>query len=299
MGGATYRVSAGAGRARGRDEGPVQETGEVMGSRRVGSYTVLDVVVPHIAARVVPGQFVSVAVSGPETLLRRPFSVSGVGGGPAGGSIEVVFETLGPGTAWLAGRDRHDPVDVVGPLGRGFTAPPEPAPCLLVGGGYGTAPLVLLGRTLRERGLRVDFLLGAATQSRLLGVMDAKRIAGTTTVTTEDGSEGRAGLLTDAMHDVLDRTGSGAVYACGPMPMLAAVSAVAGERGVPVQVAVEESMACGVGVCWTCVVPYRDDDAVANVRACLEGPVLDGARVDWPTLRSWWARGAESAELTP
>lgn len=299
MSGAAYRVSAAAGRARGRDEGPVQETGEVMGSRRVGPYTLLDVVAPHVAARVLPGQFVSVAVDGPETLLRRPFSVSGISGAPAGGGIEIVFETLGPGTVWLAGRDRHDAVDVVGPLGRPFTAPPEPAPCLLVGGGYGAAPLVLLGRTLRERGLRVDFLLGAATQSRLLGVMDAKRIAGTTTVTTEDGSAGRAGIVTDAMEDVLDANGSGAVYACGPMPMLAAVSEVAAGRGVPVQVAVEESMACGVGVCWSCVVPYRRDDGVANVRACLDGPVLDGARVDWPTLRTWWAGGAQSPELTP
>ncbi|CAN5289814.1 dihydroorotate dehydrogenase electron transfer subunit [soil metagenome] len=298
MSGATYRVPAG-GRARGRDEGPLQETGEVMGSRRVGSYTVLDVVAPHVAARVLPGQFVSVAVRGPDTLLRRPFSVSGVGGGPAGGSIEIVFETLGPGTVWLAGRDRHDAVDVVGPLGRPFTAPPEPVPCLLVGGGYGAAPLVFLGRALRERGLRVDFLLGAASQSRLLNVMDAKRIAGTTTVTTDDGSAGRAGLVTHAMEEVLDRAGSGAVYACGPMAMLAAVSAIAAGRGVPVQVAVEESMACGVGVCWTCVVPYRRDDGVANVRACLDGPVLDGARVDWPTLRSWWAAGSGSAELMP
>lgn len=298
MSGASYRVPA-AGRARGRDEGPLQETGEVIGSRRIGSYTVLDVVAPHVAARVLPGQFVSVAVHGPDTLLRRPFSVSGVGGGPAGGSIEVVFETLGPGTVWLAGRERHDAVDVVGPLGRPFRAPPEPVPCLLVGGGYGAAPLVFLGRALRERGLRVDFLLGAASRSRLLNVVDAKRIAGTTTVTTDDGSAGRAGLVTHAMEEVLDRAGSGAVYACGPMPMLDAVSAIAAGRGVPVQVAVEESMACGVGVCWTCVVPYRRDDGVANVRACLEGPVLDGARVDWPALRSWWTAGSESEELMP
>jgi dihydroorotate dehydrogenase electron transfer subunit len=175
-------------------------------------------------------------------------------------------------------------VDALGPLGRPFTPPEQPTGCVLVGGGYGSAPLLFLATELRARRCRVDFLIGAATAGRLLDAMEAKRLGHSLTVTTDDGSAGRRGLVTDPLADLLARTRAGRVYACGPMPMLAAVSRVAAAAGVPCQVAVEEQMACGTGICFTCVVPVGEPGPTRMARACTEGPVFDGAAVAWAEL---------------
>jgi dihydroorotate dehydrogenase electron transfer subunit len=179
-------------------------------------------------------------------------------------------------------------VDVLGPLGRPFIPPADPVGCVLVGGGYGTAPLFFLAGELRARRCRVDFVIGAATAARLLDAMEAKRLGHSLTVTTDDGSAGRRGLVTDPLPDLLERTGAGRVYACGPMPMLAAVSRVAATAGVPCQVAVEEQMACGTGICFSCVLPVRGNGEAAGearmARSCLEGPVFDGAAIAWAEL---------------
>jgi dihydroorotate dehydrogenase electron transfer subunit len=154
--------------------------------------------------------------------------------------------------------------------------------CVLVGGGYGSAPLVFLAEHLRARGCRVDIVLGASTEEKLFGVLEAKRIASTVTITTDDGSLGESGLVTDPLRGVIERAASDVVYACGPMGMLAAVADVAAEAGVHSQCAVEESMACGIGVCMTCVLPVIGDDGITRMlRSCVEGPVFRGDRVRW------------------
>ena len=151
-----------------------------------------------------------------------------------------------------------------------------------MGGGYGSAPLLPLAAALRDRGCRVDFVLGAGSVDRLFGQLDAKRIASSIEVTTDDGSMGRRGRVSDVLPQLLDRTGSEVVYACGPMAMLRAVTDIATEREIPCQVAVEESMACGIGVCMTCVLPVVGDDGLTRmVRSCVEGPVVLGDRVRW------------------
>ena len=245
----------------------------------------MTVVAPGIAEHTRPGQFVAVAVGGEETamLLRRAFSIYEVSErGVYGGTVEFVFAVRGKGTAWLAGRHAHDPIDVVGPLGRPFSLPRDPARCLLVGGGYGTAPLFLLGKSLAQRGCRIDFALGAATEDRLFGALDAKRMATSLAVTTEDGSTGEKGLVSEVLPDLIARNRVEVVYACGPMGMLRAVGDIAAEHDLPCQVAVEESMACGIGVCMTCVLPVLGDDGVTRmVRSCVEGPVFRGDRVRW------------------
>ncbi len=155
-------------------------------------------------------------------------------------------------------------------------------PCVLVGGGYGSAPLFSLADRLRERGCAVHMVLGAATERRLFGTLEARRAAQSVAVTTEDGSVGTPGRVTDVLPELLARTGAAVVYACGPMGMLRAVAALAEEHGVWSQCAVEESMACGVGVCMTCVLPVRGDDGMVRmVRSCIEGPVFRGDRVLW------------------
>jgi dihydroorotate dehydrogenase electron transfer subunit len=270
--------------------GPVQVLGQVLSLKRVGAYFKLCLVADGVAESTRPGHFVALAVGGPQSsmLLRRAFSIYRVRPrGAYGGTVEVVFAVAGAGTAWLARLDRNDPVDVVGPLGRPFWLPKEPVPCVLVGGGYGSAPLFMLAEALRARGCGVHMVLGAASHDRVFGALEAKRSAQSVVVTTEDGSVGVRGRVTDVLPDLLRRVGGAVVYACGPMGMLAAVSGIASDNGAWSQTAVEESMACGVGVCMTCVLPVTGDDGIVRmVRSCVEGPVFRGDRVCWDAVGS-------------
>lgn len=261
------------------------EQAEVLGHKRYGEhYHSLTVVAPAIAAETRPGQFVNVKCGeGRAHILRRPFSVSRVHkrGGWAS-TIEIVFDVDGPGTSYLAGLHPHDTLDLIGPLGRGFNLPKRPANCLLIGGGIGAAPLFVLADALNEQGHQVDVIFGARDASLLLSPMDARRVSSSCRFTTEDGSTGDRGRVTDVMGEVMDDCGTQVVYACGPHPMLEAISKVCVQRKIPVQVAVEELMACGYGVCMTCVMPLRRPGGkVSYVRSCTEGPILDGAIVAW------------------
>jgi dihydroorotate dehydrogenase electron transfer subunit len=290
-------VTRGADSSRARGSGPIQKPCEVLAYRKIGVYHSLTFVSPEVASRVQPGQFVSIGVEGGGAVLRRPFSVYATSqSGPWAGTVEFVFEVTGPGTEWLATRSKHDVLDVVGPLGRPFPLPQQAVSCLLVGGGYGAAPLLFLTSALQKRGLRADMILGAATQERLFNAIEVKRLAACAYFTTEDGSTGIHGRVTDVLDRILDTSTVGVIYACGPMPMLAAVSNIAARRKIPVQVAVEESMACGVGVCWTCVIPYWSRGEVHNVRACVDGPCLNGARVLWDEIG---VRPAEAGDGEP
>jgi len=264
---------------------PVQVRGQVLSNRPMGAYQLISVVAPGIAENFRPGQFVAVAVGGEDgsMLLRRCFSIyAAKPRGVYGGTVDFVYAAHGKGTQWLSRQRQHDPIDVVGPLGRPFALPRQPANVTLVGGGYGTAPLFALAEALRARGCRVDFVMGAATEGKLFGYLDAKRMSATIAVSTDDGSMGERGRVSDILPEVLERTGADVVYACGPMAMLQAVSRVAQTYGIPSQTAVEESMACGIGVCMTCVLPVVGDDGVTRmVRSCVEGPVFAGDRVRW------------------
>jgi dihydroorotate dehydrogenase electron transfer subunit len=260
--------------------GPLQVAGRVASNEPVGEYFHLSLDAPGIGERTTPGQFAALAVGGTQSamLLRRAFSIYRADAN----RVEIVLAIHGKGTAWLAGLRPGDPVDVVGPLGRPFELPTEPVPCVLVAGGYGSAPMFGLADTLRARGCAVHLVLGAATERRLFGVEEAARVAGSVVVTTEDGSAGVTGRVTDVLPDVMEHTTARTVYACGPMAMLRAVEAVAAEHDARSQCAVEESMACGVGVCMTCVLPVvGDDGSTRMVRSCVDGPVFDGDRVRW------------------
>jgi dihydroorotate dehydrogenase electron transfer subunit len=271
---------------------PVQVKGEVLSVKPIGDYYSMTVVASGIAENTRAGQFVAVAVGGADggMLLRRAFSIYSVREtGIYGGTIEFIFSVSGKGTAWLARQRPYDPIDIVGPLGRPFALPREPANCVLVGGGYGSAPLFMLADALRTRGCRVDAVLGASTGDRLFGGLDAKRMAASVAFTTDDGSYGEKGRVSDVLPEVIERVHADVVYACGPMGMLDAVQRVAGAAyggaGIPTQVAVEESMACGVGVCMTCVLPViGSDDNTRMVRSCVDGPVFAGDRIRWDAL---------------
>jgi dihydroorotate dehydrogenase electron transfer subunit len=267
-----------------------QIASEILDNRRVGDYHVLSLTAPGVAESVQPGHFVTMAMGGEESsmVLRRAFAIHQVTSrGVYGGTLDVAIAVQGRGTKWLSERRRHDIVNLVGPLGRPFTLPKQGVSCVLVGGGYGSAPLFLLAQTLRERGCRVDIIVGAATEDKLFGVLDLKRLASGLTITTDDGSSGVQGRVTDVLDDVMDRAGADVVYACGPMPMLAEVARISTKRRVFSQCAVEEAMACGIGVCMTCVLPVVGDDGVTRmVRSCVDGPVFRGDRVRWQEINT-------------
>jgi dihydroorotate dehydrogenase electron transfer subunit len=265
---------------------PAQVKGTVLTVRRVDAYHAMTVIAPAVAARFRPGQFVAVAVGGPETsmLLRRAFSVHEVRP-DHGGTVEFVFAVTGPGTRWLSERRTRDTLDLAGPLGRPFPLPRDRVNALLVGGGYGSAPLFALGAKLRGRGCTVDYLLGAASADRVFGALTARRSGRSAVVTTEDGSLGARGQVTDLLAQVIHEARTDVIYACGPMGMLRAVTALASRYDIPVQALVEESMACGIGVCMTCVLPVIGNDGVTRMaRSCVEGPVFQGAAVRWDDI---------------
>ena len=265
------------------ESGPLQVRGTVLTVRRIDAYHAITIVAPGIAARFKPGQFVALAVGGPDTsmLLRRAFSIHDVRP-DHGGTVEFVFSVAGRGTRWLAERRARDVLDLTGPLGRPFPVPRDPVSCLLVGGGYGSAPLFALADRLRERRCSVDFLLGAASGDRVFGALTARRTGRSATITTVDGSLGVRGIVTDMLGQVIHEARTDVIYACGPMPMLRQVTALARRYDLPVQVAVEESMACGIGVCMTCVLPVIGSDGITRmVRSCVDGPVFRGERVRW------------------
>ncbi|MFI0445057.1 dihydroorotate dehydrogenase electron transfer subunit [Actinomadura sp. 6N118] len=269
---------------------PVQTSATVLTVRQVQDYHAMTLVAPAIAERFRPGQFVAVAVGGEHTsrLVRRCFGVYEVKS-DYGGTVEVVFADRDLGTAWLAGRRARDQVDVVGPLGRPFRLPRDPVSCLLVGAGPGGAALFALADTLHRRGCQVHFVLGGPTARQVFGSRMAQRIGDTAVITTEDGSLGERGTVRDVLPKAIQETGADVVYGCGPTRLLRTVTGTAAEHGLPSQVSVEEFLqetgACGIGVCMTCVLPIHGEDGMAHmVRACADGPVLRGDRVRWNDL---------------
>ncbi len=259
---------------------PVIKIAPVASSARFGAYRELTFQEPEIAEGARPGQFLNICVQpGGAHVLRRPFSIARAD--RAAGTVSVVFDPIGLGTQWLAAREPGDTVDLVGPLGHGFDVTADPGVDLLVGGGYGTAALSFLAAELDARGGQVHAIIGSRSRARLYEDNVLDETCASIAVMTDDGSAGMQGLVTDPIAEMVKRFSPRVIYACGPMPMLRAVAAVASELGVPSQIAVEEFMACGIGVCWTCVLPVRTNGALKHLRSCTEGPVFEGETVAW------------------
>jgi len=267
----------------------VQDSVEVLSNKKVGSYNHMVFAVGDMATHAKPGNFVAISVGGASSalILRRAFAIyRSSNRGAYGGTIELVVAAHGTGSRWLSERSVHERVDMVGPLGTAFGIPTEPVNALLVGGGYGSAPLFGLAEVLKARGCRVDMVLGASTAAKIYAPLEGKRSVNIMTLTTEDGSTGVKGRVTDVMAQIIERNNVEIIYSCGPMAMLAAVDQVAQKANVIHQCAVEESMACGIGVCMTCVIPMRDAAGVIKMqRSCIEGPVVDGSSVVWGSER--------------
>lgn len=268
---------------------PTQHKATIKSNRRAGSYQHIVLQAPGLAEGVRPGHFASVAVGGRDSAMvtRRAFSIhrANVSTAHELQTLELVISANGGGSSWLAQQQLGAIIDVISPLGKPFALPLQPVSCLLVAGGYGSAPMVYLAEELTARGCEVDMIYGAATEAKLFGVLEAKRIARFFQVTTDDGSAGVQGRVTDVMPELIRKAETSVVYSCGPMAMLRQVAKVAERHGLVSQVAVEEQMACGVGVCMTCVLPIIGEDGQTRmIRACTDGPVFRGNRVRWDAL---------------
>ena len=237
-----------------------------------------------------PGNFVAIAVGGSSSamVLRRAFAIyRAVDRGNGSGYIELVIAPHGSGSRWLTSQPAGAYVDLIAPLGTAFGIPTEPVRALLVGGGYGSAPLFGLSEILKARGCQVHMVLGASTANKIYAPLEGKRSVNTLTLTTDDGSAGTQGRVSDVLPSVIAEHGIEIIYSCGPMAMLEAITTISERAGILHQAAVEESMACGIGVCMTCVIPVRGDDGVIRMlRSCIDGPVMDGSRVIWNSSRT-------------
>jgi dihydroorotate dehydrogenase electron transfer subunit len=258
---------------------------EVLNARRFGAYHSITIVAPEVAERVRPGQFLSVGMPpGRSFLLRRNFSIHEASrrGGWAG-TLEFVFDPRGPGTEWLATVKAHQFLDVIGPLGKAFAYPTKLDTCLLVSEGHGSAPLYFLAQELRARGKRVDMIVGAETIDHVFKPIEGKRLSQAIAIMTVDGSLGERGTVLDALPGMLETTGAQVVYAAGRRSTLRAIAEACMERRIPSQMSVEEHMACGTGLCFTCTVPVirKDGSGFDHLRACVDGPVFNPARILW------------------
>jgi dihydroorotate dehydrogenase electron transfer subunit len=221
-----------------------------------------------------PGQFAEVRVDGSaSTFLRRPISINYVD--KTANELWLLIQLAGAGTRRMAGSRAGDTMNLILPLGNGFSVPHAPGQkLLLIGGGVGVAPLLFLGDTLKQIGYKPDFLIGARSSDDLL-LLDDFRQRGTVYITTEDGSLGEKGFVTH--HSILFDRHFDRIYTCGPRSMMVAVAGYAASAGISCEVSLENTMACGIGACLCCV----EKTVNGHVCTCTEGPVFNINQLTW------------------
>ena len=253
-------------------------------------YSVLALAAPAIAQAARPGQFVMLKTSrGMDPLLRRPFSIFEVlrdaQGHPTG--ISVFNKRIGKGTGLLYEVEAGAHLHCLGPLGRPFEPVLPPAEAWMVAGGVGLAPFVTLAEALLARGTATTLFYGARRAQDLHCVDLFERLGIRIVTSTEDGSAGTAGRITVPLEQAFSRAGSRDihVYVCGPTPMMRAVATLAGDNGRRCDVSLEQVMGCGLGGCYSCVVPARAPGGTPHhTRSCIDGPVFDASRIVWDAL---------------
>ena len=261
---------------------------EVISNVRLSpDYNVLGLAAPQIAEAALPGQFVMVKAGDRlEPLLRRPFSIFEVleeHGTIVG--VSLLSKRIGPSTTLIYNAKPGDRIQCLGPLGRPFVPVSTPDEAWLVAGGVGLAPFATLAAVLRARQATVRLYYGARRAAELFYLDMFEKIGVELALATEDGSRGDTGRVTVPLERDLKARPSDAgvmLYACGPEPMLAAVARLAAAYGRPSQVSVERVMGCGVGGCYSCVIPINTPEGKPHyVRSCLAGPVFRGNEISW------------------
>ena len=238
------------------------------------NYVLLKLTSPSLLPEMLPGQFAEIRVDGsPATFLRRPISINFVD--TERNEVWFLIQLVGEGTKRLGEAKSGDTINVMLPLGNGFTMPENPSDkLLLVGGGVGTAPMLYLGKQLAEKGCKPTFLLGARSDKDLLQ-MEQFAAYGEVYTTTEDGSHGEKGYVTQ--HSILNKVDYERIYTCGPKPMMRAVARYAKSKAIDCEVSLENMMACGIGACLCCV----ENTTEGHLCVCKEGPVFNINKLLW------------------
>ena len=253
------------------------------------NYVLLKLTSQSLLPEMLPGQFAELRVDGsPTTFLRRPISINFVD--KQRNEVWFLIQLLGDGTRRLAEVNPGDVINVVLPLGNGYTMPQNPSDkLLLVGGGVGTAPMLYLGEQLAKNGHKPTFLLGARSDKDLLQLEEFVKY-GEVYTTTEDGSHGEKGYVTQ--HSILNKVRFEQIYTCGPKPMMVAVAKYAKSNQIECEVSLENTMACGIGACLCCV----ENTTEGHLCVCKEGPVFNINKL-WPECRFVSLGGATEAAI--
>ena len=249
----------------------IKETAKVVRQQQIdeGIFD-MELSFPKGAALAKPGQFIAMYCNDKSKLLPRPISICGIN--PTEGTLRVVYRVAGEGTKEFSEMKAGDTLEVMGPLGNGFTMKNEKA--IIIGGGIGIPPMLELAKQLdAEKTVVLGYRTSTFLKEEFEEVCDVK-------IATEDGSQGVKGTVIDAIekYDVEGKV----IYACGPMPMLKALASYAEEHGMDAQISLEERMACGIGACLGCICKSKTKDHhtnVNNTRICKDGPVFDAKEV--------------------
>ena len=257
-------------------------------------YYRMKILTPGFGEKARPGQFLMFRVQRSlPPLLRRPFGIFRTGLLPPDCDglapkefVEIVYKVVGRGTTIMAELHEGDRVELLGPLGNGFDCRSGQGEKILVGGGIGLVPLYMLAEELVGSGCSVRLLMGGRTRDDIFAVTEFERLGVETYVSTDDGSLGEEGLVTHVLTRKLQKYPGAEVFACGPMRMLRAVHDICRANGTPLQVSLEESMACGVGACLGCVVKGagHTEENPSYLCTCKVGPVFKAQYLDWSAL---------------
>ena len=253
----------------------------VANERDTDSYFRLVLHAPQIAPLIQPGQFAHIRILPlKDALLRRPFSIFQVGHD----TFSILNKTVGKGTDALARMRVGEELNVIAPLGHGFTVPAAGGEVpLLIAGGYGMAAMFLLAQRSSQKGI---VFVGGRRRVDILCEKKFAALGWEVRATTEDGSHGEKGLVTQPLIAELKRgTTDKKLFACGPTPMLKAVGKIAEDFNLPAELSMDEHMCCGTGVCLTCVIPVKTGESWEYQRTCTEGPVFDSRQIVWEVAK--------------
>lgn len=228
----------------------------------------------EVAEAAVPGQFVHIRAKG--FTLRRPISICGID--KEKGTLRIVFEIRGQGTEEIAKLNKGDLIDMLAPLGHGFTVKHDAEKVILIGGGIGTPPMLPLAKIY---GKKAAVISGFRNSSAAILQDDFKAAGAEVILCTDDGSAGIHGFVTQPLKELAEKGGISAVYACGPMPMLKGVAAICKENGIFCEISLEERMACGIGACLGCACRTKRNDEEYFAHVCKDGPVFNAEEVLW------------------
>ncbi|MBO5320448.1 MAG: dihydroorotate dehydrogenase electron transfer subunit [Ruminococcus sp.] len=233
-----------------------------------------EIVCPDVCAVAVPGQFAHIKVEG--SVLRRPISICGID--RENDILRLIIEIRGQGTAKIVELEPGDKVDMLAPLGHGFTINPDFKKVVLIGGGIGTPPMLPIAQVYGEKSVAIT---GFRNEKAAILQDDFAKTGAEVILCTDDGSAGIHGFVTQPLKELAEAGGIDAVYACGPMPMLRGVAAICRENGIFCQVSLEERMACGIGACLGCACRTVRNDEEYYAHVCKDGPVFNAEEVLW------------------